>query len=197
MVGVMAHIDQVEEILETITSYTLTQGEIQATATGIWLSPSPVIGSLSLEEVEYFDIVIIEATLALLEAKKTAFLKVKSNLLFAPATWNNCGSIAVVDGTVFAVDDALEGGTSSATGIVYKIVSNTLYLKTVTGVWQSGETITDGGTHTSTTTSTLTDTIFPFFMDSFLTQYRYDVLYNVSVGGLFAATFRIEARWAL
>ena len=68
----------------------------------------------------------------------------------------SAGEISVVSSTDFTVGLIVTGGTSGATGVIMeKPNATTLRLKQVTGVWQSGETITDTGSGTSTTTSVL------------------------------------------
>jgi hypothetical protein len=66
------------------------------------------------------------------------------------------GYISVTASASFTAGLTVIGGTSEATGIVVsKPDATTLELKDVTGVWESGEAITDTGAGTSTTTSAL------------------------------------------
>lgn len=66
------------------------------------------------------------------------------------------GRISVSDSASFTANLVVTGGTSGATGVVIsKPSGTTLELQRVTGVWQSGETIEDTGSGTSTTTSLL------------------------------------------
>ena len=191
----MAHIDQVEEILEDLTSYSIVAGAIESTSTGIWIQPSQIYNTFSFNETEYFDIVVIEDNLTALELKKTALLKIKTTLDFDYNDYDAKGYISVADGSVFDLDDNVVGSTSAATGTVYKIETNTLYIKNITGTWETAETITDGGTATSTTTSIITPLEFPYYLTNKLIQYEYDLDHNASVGGTFVLWIRYEARW--
>ncbi len=194
----MTHIDQMEDILEELTSYTITQGEIQTGYDGIWIQPNDtMVNTLTMEEVEFYDIIVIESTLALLQTKKQAFLKAKTLLDFNYNDFDARGYIAVADGSLFDLNDTVEGGTSGATGTVFKIVSNTLYLKDVVGVWQSGEAITDSVDSTSSTTSTLMPLSFPYYITNKMIRYDYPVDYNSNVGGDFITWLQFEARWSL
>jgi len=66
------------------------------------------------------------------------------------------GCISVSASTSFTTGLTVTGATSGATGYVKsKPDGTTLELQQVTGVWQSGETIEDTGSGTSTTTSLL------------------------------------------
>ena len=66
------------------------------------------------------------------------------------------GYISVVASASFTTGLVVTGGTSGATGLVVsKPDGTTLEIQQVTGVWQSGEGITDTGAGTSTTTSAL------------------------------------------
>lgn len=66
------------------------------------------------------------------------------------------GYISVAASASFTAGLTVTGGTSGATGIVIsKPDATTLELQRVTGVWESGEAITDTGSGTSTTTSAL------------------------------------------
>lgn len=66
------------------------------------------------------------------------------------------GYISVSDSSTFTAGLVVTGGTSGATGyIISKPDGTTLEIQKITGVWQSGETITDTDTGTSTTTSAL------------------------------------------
>jgi len=66
------------------------------------------------------------------------------------------GYISVSDSSTFTAGLVVTGTTSGAKGVVMsKPDGTTLELQQVTGVWQSGEGITDTGSGTSTTTSAL------------------------------------------
>lgn len=66
------------------------------------------------------------------------------------------GYIGVSNSTSFTAGLVVTGATSGAKGVVIsKPDGTTLELQQVTGVWQSGEGITDTGEGTSTTTSVL------------------------------------------
>ena len=193
----MPHIDEVQSIIDEITSYTLIQSTVNATYAGVYIQPSPIWNSESYTEIEFLDIVVIESTLALLQTKKKALLRCKTTLDFDYNEYGARGTINVLDGTQFAIADALAGDTSLATGTVYNIDGNTLYLKYITGTWQNGEVITDGATHSSTTSSLITELTYPFFLDTSFLRYDYTIDYNTSVGGQFACWIRLEARWTL
>jgi len=65
-------------------------------------------------------------------------------------------AIAVSASASFTVGLTVTGTTSEATGVIIsKPDSTTLALAEITGTWESGETITDTSTGTSTTTSAL------------------------------------------
>lgn len=66
------------------------------------------------------------------------------------------GYLSVADSTSFTAGLVVEGAASGAKGLVIsKPDGTTLELHQITGVWQSGEVITDTGSGTSTTTSAL------------------------------------------
>jgi len=68
------------------------------------------------------------------------------------------GYISVVASASFTAGLTVTGTTSGATGyVISKPDGTTLELQRVTGVWESGETIEDTSTGTSTTTSVLED----------------------------------------
>lgn len=65
-------------------------------------------------------------------------------------------AVSVIASASFTVGLTVTGGTSGATGVVTaKPDGTTLLLEEVTGIWQSGEAITDPGAGTSTTSSIL------------------------------------------
>lgn len=66
------------------------------------------------------------------------------------------GYISVADSSSFTAGLVVEGTTSGAKGMVIsKPDGTTLELQRITGVWQTGEAITDTGSGSSTTTSAL------------------------------------------
>lgn len=66
------------------------------------------------------------------------------------------GYISLTASESFTAGLTVTGGTSGATGVVIsKPDATTLELQRVTGVWESGEAITDTGSGTSTTSSAL------------------------------------------
>jgi len=77
----MTHIDELEAILENITSYSIIQGTITPT-NGIYLQPSDVYNHIPYLETEFFDVVIMEDTLAALQTKKTLLLTCVTALSF-------------------------------------------------------------------------------------------------------------------
>jgi len=76
-----------------------------------------------------------------------------------PNKLKKAGYIGVSSSASFTAGLVVTGATSGATGYVKSTPDGgvTLELQRVTGVWQSGETIEDTGTGTSTTTSVLED----------------------------------------
>jgi len=68
--------------------------------------------------------------------------------------WRECGKIGIsgTSGT-FQEGETVTGGTSSATGVIYRVTSSEMILYTISGTFQSGETLT-GGTSSATATST-------------------------------------------
>lgn len=66
-------------------------------------------------------------------------------------------AIKVSDSSTFVVGLTVTGTTSQATGVIIAKPADakTLVLAEVTGTWESGETITDTGGHSSTTSSAL------------------------------------------
>ena len=190
----MTHTDQVEDILEQITSYNIIQGEIFEDSTSISLQPSRnVFISEQLEEIEFFNITITEDTYEELETKKKAFLRAKTNLDFDYNDFDARGYISVSDGTDFLVDDAIVGTTSGATGTVYRIVDDVLYLKSITGTWEV-EAING---KTATCLSAATTINFPYYIMNSLVRFYPSVNINVGVGGTFRGFIRFEARWGL
>jgi len=155
-------------------------------------SISPFTGNLYLEELEYYDVIIRTQSLDLLESEKKSVQRCKTNVDFDYNNFDARGSITVVSSAGYAITDACIGQTGGATGTIYEIDGNTIYLKDVTGTWQDNELLTAGGT---LTTSTLTVIAFPFFLDNMLERKDYDLDYNESVGGEFWVWIRIEARW--
>lgn len=67
------------------------------------------------------------------------------------------GYISVSDSSGFTVGDVVTGGTSEATGVVISIPAGgvLLELQRVTGVWESGESLTAEDEETTTTSSLL------------------------------------------
>lgn len=193
----MNKITQVEDILEYLTSYSITQGTIHSDDKGIWIQHGESYRSRLSTEIFYYNVIIHETTLDLLESKRTAFLKVKNTMDYDPSEWQQGGSINVNDGSSFDIDDDVTGATSGATGTIYKIDTNILYLKNVTGTWQSGETISDGDDSSSTTSSTLTSWTFPHWMKVDIKREDYDIEYNGNVGGDFFLWLEYEAGWSL
>ena len=189
----MSHIDDLQTIIEEITGYTLIQTDYIEDTTAIYLQPSRIVRSEDYEEFEFFNITVLEDTAEELAIKKKALLRLKTNLDFNYNNFDARGSITVTDGTDFAVTDAIVGTTSGATGTVYKIVDNTLYLKDITGTWQV-EAING---KTATCTSTQTVILFPFYIMNSLVDYVPDININEAVGGNFRGWIRFEARWAL
>lgn len=188
------HIDQLHAILEQLSTYTLIISKIQMGTSGVFIQPSSEIFSTGvLNEIEFFDVWIIENTAALFATKKTKLLKAKTNNAFDYNDFDARGYITVSDGTDFAVDDAIVGTTSGATGTVYKIDSNTLYLKTITGTWEV-EAITG---KTATCLSVATSIQFPHYLENKLVSFVRPVDFDVSVGAKFACWIRFEARWQL
>lgn len=63
-----------------------------------------------------------------------------------------CNGKLLVDATTgFYVGEGITGGSSAATGIIYKVSSTYMWLKTVTGTFTAAETVT-GGTSSATAT---------------------------------------------
>ena len=187
------HINQLHAILEQLSTYDVSITKIKQLPSGCSLRPSDVFNTADYEEIEFFDLIIIESTYVLLQTKKTKCLKIKTNNLFDYNDFDARGYITVSDGTDFSIADAIVGTTSSATGTVYKIDGNTLYLKTITGTWQV-ESING---KTATCTSAQVVILFPFYIWNTLVDYSPDIDISELVGGKFAAWIRFEARWAL
>ena len=187
----MNHIDQVVDIIYDLTGYTPVKNDFYDYST-IYISPSLVSPNLDLIDVEYFNAFLKEKTLAAIETMKRELLRLRWDY-----SYSQRGYLSVLDGSTFDEGDNVIGGTSGATGTVYKIDGNTLYLKNVEGTWQSGENITDNDDSTSTTSSLLHTLSFPFFIDVKVTRFNYDVSYNESVGTDFFLELRIEGRWSL
>ncbi len=79
------------------------------------------------------------------------------------------GYISVSSSTTFTAALTVTGATSGATGyVISKPDSTTLELARCTGVWESGETIEDTGSGTSSTTSAL--------LGADMTQYEIDAV---------------------
>jgi len=77
-------------------------------------------------------------------------------IIVDPNDVQKAGYISVTASESFAAGLTVTGGTSGATGVVIsKPDATTLELQRVTGVWVSGEEITDTGSGTSATTSAL------------------------------------------
>ena len=187
------HINQVEDILEELTGYSITQSKIDVAYEDIFIMPSDFFDTEHLEEIEFFDLVIIESSLANLQTKKKEILSAKTTLDFNFNNFDARTYITTSDGTDFSLSDAIVGTTSGATGTVYKIVGNVVYLKNTTGTWQTesinGKTATCIGTATTIT--------FPFYIDNELMGYNYPLDFSSLVGGDFNCWIRIEGRWVL
>ena len=87
------------------------------------------------------------------------------------------GDISVISSADFTVGLTVTGGTSGATGIILeKPNGTTLRLKQVTGIWQSGEAITDTGSGTSITSSTLVDIVMTWdAVGKYVFYYKSDI----------------------
>jgi predicted RecA/RadA family phage recombinase len=82
------------------------------------------------------------------------------------------GDLSVVASDSFAVGLVVTGATSGATGYIFsKPDATTLRLQRVTGVFQSGEVITDTATGTSTTTSVLMGSPMAYDADGLYVYY--------------------------
>lgn len=62
-------------------------------------------------------------------------------------------NIVVASGTGFAAGQTVTGGTSGDTAIIERVDVNTLYVKTITGGFEAGETLTSSGGASSTVSS--------------------------------------------
>ena len=189
----MNRLEMLEHILGEVTNLSLTQGLIKDAAIGSWIAPSPVVNTLSFEDVYFYDVIAKREAQSTFETDMSLLLRCKTNLDFNYNDFDSRGYIGVTDGSEFTVTDAITGGTSGATGTVYKIDGNTLYLKDVTGTWQNPEAIL---TYSSSTTTTLIVTLYPFFLNVIKIQERYDVETDYSNEAQ-AGWLRYEARWAL
>ena len=189
----MNHIDYLEQILEEITGYTIVQQVNETVDIEFYLTPADIPSKGHLEAAEYYNLVIRTDTLDKMHTYKKALLRIKTILDFDYNDFDERGYIETSDGTDFSVTDAIVGAVSGATGTVYKIVDDRLYLKDITGVWQV-EAIT---AKTATCTSTETEILFPFFLDVELISIYYPVEYNEDVGAVFAVRLRYEAVWTL
>ncbi len=188
----MNHIDEVEAIIEEITSQSISQQDFIDGNTGMYLSPSDYVNTMHLEEVYYYDLVLYDESLDDFESISNSLLRCKTNLDFNYNNFDARGYISVSNGLLFSVDDEITGATSNATGTIYKIVDDTLYLKDVTGTWQSGETITG---YSATTTTTLITTIFPYYINVKKVKEYYNPS-DLPMKSCYA-WFRFEARWTL
>ena len=187
-----SHIDQVKDILEQLTGYTVVISKVRM-AIGVYISPSKFYETADYDAIEYFDVSVIESTEALLAAKKKKLLSAKNNIDFDYNDFDARGYITVSDGTDFSLDDDIVGDTSAATGTVYKIEGNILFLKTITGVWEVEDIIAK----TATCLSAATTITFPSYLMNELIRYDYDIDVNEDVGGKFACWIRFNARWSL
>lgn len=96
-------------------------------------------------------------TIQLRQATTVAGAGVKA--LNFTSVWRQGGKLAI-SGTAgaFTVGETVTGGTSSATGVVYKVTSTEMVVHTVSGTFQTAETITGGtSSATATTGSALTE----------------------------------------
>ena len=79
-----------------------------------------------------------------------------SVILNDPNGVQKAGYISVAASLGFTAGDVVTGGTSEATGVVISMPdATTLELQRVTGVWQSGESLTAADEETTTTSSLL------------------------------------------
>jgi hypothetical protein len=195
----MTHIDEVEDILEGITGYSIIQSKIDVAFENIYIMPSDFFDTEHLEKLEFFDIMVIESTLEKLQTKKDVLLNAKTTLGFDFNDFDARSYITTSDGADFSISDAIVGTTSGATGTVYKIGKigapdeDVVYLKDTVGVWQS-EAING---KTATCLGVQTVIIFPFYIDNELMSYNYPLDFSSLVGGDFNCWIRIEARWTL
>jgi len=186
----MSHIDEIEAILEELTSESIIQSRITS-GTGIWLYPSLIAQSIDYNEKYFYVIKIISESASNLETLITKFLKCRTNIDFNYNDFNMRGSILSSNGSDFALDDDIVGTTSGATGTIYKIDDETLYLKDITGIWEV-EAING---KTATCLSTKTTILFPHYLnvnklEEFFDDYDNPIKEYVSL-------FRFEGSWSL
>lgn len=99
-----------------------------------------------------------------------------SVILNDPNGVQKAGYISVADSSGFTAGDVVTGGTSKATGTVISIPAGgvTLELQRVTGVWQSGETLTAEDAETTDTTSALLGATMPqYAATTGIYEYKY------------------------
>jgi len=142
----MAHINELKAILKEITLETITIGRIKDSPTGVYISPSDFINSLTLEEVYFYDVILKKELLIDLETAQTKFLRCKTNIDFDYNDFDSRGYISVDNGLEFTVNDEIWGTTSGAGGTIYRIQENTLYLKDVLNFEDIGYIPTTDGT---------------------------------------------------
>lgn len=187
----MSKIDCMKAIIQILTGYTVIFGNGQDT--GVYISPSPMVDSNDYELIDFFDVVVVETSLANLETKEHELLSLKTNVDFNYNDFNAMGYIIVSDGTDFAVSDAIVGTTSGATGTVYRIVDNTVYLRKITGVWQ----VEDINGKTATCLSAATTIVFPFYITNKKMNKGYTIDEDQTTMGQWFYWIRFEARWTL
>ena len=94
--------------------------------------------------------------------------------IYDPDGVQKAGYISVSASATFTAGLTVTGATSLATGLVIsKPDGTTLELQGVTGVWESGETIEDTSTGTSTTTSALLAAAMTVTDDTGIYEYSY------------------------
>jgi len=189
----MNRLEKLQHIIQEVTSLSLTLGLVKDAGIGNWIGPSPVVNTLSFEDVYFYDVVVLNEDQDTFESDMSTLLRCKTTLDFDYNDFDSRGYISVTDGTEFSVTDTITGGTSGATGTIYKIDGNTLYLKDITGTWQNPEAIL---TYSSSTTSLAITTLFPFFLNVTKVEERYDVETDYSEASM-SGWLRFEARWAL
>ena len=164
----MSRINDVIQIIYEITGETPkvakrnTQHSYAGEDYSIIIVPIPLESQDPYMDHDFFQVVIFSELIATLETKRLLLLKIDT---LHPEGYKYTDRVyfTVDSATEFSVGETLTDQTSGATGTIYQISTNTVYLKNVNGTFGNGNTVTDGSNPTTITSDQVALTFPEYF----------------------------------